>query len=220
MDVYTALSQRQSIRAFLDRPVNYELIHSILNAARLTPSGVNIQPWQVAVVQGDSKQRLSKALIAAHDAGAAKPDYQYYPAQWFEPYKERRKHCGLAMYQALEIKREDVDKQKQAWRNNYNFFGAPAALLLFCDHRLGTGSLIDMGMFMQSLLLAAQSQGLASCPQASVAEYPDVVREVLDIEPELILLAGIALGYADPAAAVNSYRTEREPVGSFTRWYC
>ena len=219
MDVTTALTQRSSIRAFLDRPVSDEQVRTILDAARWAPSGVNIQPWQVAVVRGETKQKLADALIAAREAGASNPDYQYYPAQWFDPFKERRKRCGLAMYQALEIRREDTDRQKAAWNNNYRFFDAPIGLLLFLDRRLGQGAWIDMGMFMQSIMLAAQEQGLATCPQASLGEYPDVVRGLLGIDDSLALLGGIALGYADPDAAVNRYRTEREPVESFTRWY-
>ncbi|GAB4296114.1 MAG: nitroreductase [Thiohalomonadaceae bacterium] len=219
MDVTTALTRRSSIRAFLDQPVSEEQIRAILDAARWTPSGVNSQPWQVAVVRGETKQKLSDALIAAREAGAANPDYQYYPSEWIEPFKERRKRCGLAMYQALGIRREDTDKQKAAWNNNYRFFGAPVGLLLFLDRRLGQGAWIDMGMFMQSIMLAAQEQGLATCPQASLGEYPDVVRGVLGIDNHLALLGGIALGYADTEAAVNRYRTEREPVDAFTRWY-
>lgn len=219
MDVTTALARRSSTRAFLDKPVSDEQVRAILDAARWTPSGVNIQPWQVAVVRGKTKQKLADALIAARAAGPATPDYQYYPAQWFDPFKERRKQCGLALYQALEIRREDTDKQKTAWNNNYRFFGAPVGLLLFLDRRLGQGAWIDMGMFMQSIMLAAQAQGLATCPQASLGEYPDVVRGLLGIDDSLALLGGIALGYADPDAAVNRYRTERAPVDTFTRWY-
>ncbi|WP_127476902.1 nitroreductase [Sulfurivermis fontis] len=219
MDVTTALTRRSSTRAFLDRPVSDGQVRAILDAARWSPSGVNIQPWQVAVVRGETKRKLADALIAARAAGPATPDYQYYPVQWFEPFKERRKQCGLALYQALDIRREDTEKQREAWNNNYRFFGAPVGLLLFLDRRLGQGAWIDMGMFMQSIMLAAQEQGLATCPQASLGEYPDVVRNLLGIDENLALLGGIALGYADPDAAVNRYRTEREPVDAFTRWY-
>lgn len=219
MDILEAMRGRASTRAFRDQPVSDEQIRTILDAARWAPSGVNIQPWQVAVVRGATKQRLSAELIAARESAQANPDYQYYPSEWIEPFKERRRQCGLALYQALEIRREDKDRQKEAWNNNYRFFGAPVGLLIFLDRRLGQGAWIDMGMFMQNIMLAARSQGLATCPQASVADYPDVVRGLLGIEHELALLGGIALGYADTDAAVNRYRTEREPVENFTRWY-
>lgn len=219
MDTLEAMRGRASTRAFRDQSVSTNQVQSILDAARWAPSGVNIQPWQVAVVRGATKERLAEAMIAARESSQANPDYQYYPSDWVEPFKERRKQCGLALYQALEIRREDKDKQKAAWNNNYRFFGAPVGLLIFLDRRLGQGAWIDMGMFMQNIMLAARAEGLATCPQASVADYPDLVRDLLGIEPELALLGGIALGYADTEAAVNRYRTEREPVENFTRWY-
>ncbi len=219
MDVLDAITGRFATRAFLDQPVSDAQVRAVLDAARWAPSGVNIQPWQVAVVRGAAKEQLAQAMIAARAAGAEAADYRYYPEQWFEPYKGRRKQCGLALYQALEIKREDTDKQLAAWNSNYHFFGAPVGLLLFLDRRLGQGAWIDMGMFMQNLMLAARGLGLATCPQASVADYPQLVREQLGIEPELALLGGVALGYADPEAAVNRYRTQREPVDAFTRWF-
>lgn len=219
MDVFDAITGRASTRAFLDQPVSDEQIRTILDAARWAPSGVNIQPWQVMVVRGTTKQRLADALITARAGGKPNPDYTYYPEQWFDPFKERRKQCGLALYQALEIRREDTERQVEAWNNNYRFFGAPVGLLLFLDRRLGQGAWIDMGMFMQNIMLAARGLGLATCPQASLADYPDVVRTELGVEPELALLGGIALGYADADAAVNGYRTEREPVAGFTRWF-
>lgn len=219
MDVLDAITGRSATRAFLDRPVSDAQVRAVLDAARWAPSGVNIQPWQVVVVRGAAQKRLSEALIAAHAAGAEAADYRYYPEQWFEPYSGRRKQCGLALYQALEIQRGNKDKQQAAWNNNYRFFGAPIGLLLFIDHRLGQGALVDMGMFMQSIMLAACGLGLATCPQAAFADYPQVVREQFGIEPGLTLLGGISLGYADPEAAVNRYRTGREPVDAFTRWY-
>jgi nitroreductase len=220
MDTIDAMKNRQSTRAFLDREVPGETLHAILDAARWAPSGVNMQPWQVAVVRGKTRERLTEALLTEREAGKApSPDYHYYPEEWFEPYKDRRKATGLALYSALNIGREDSEARKQAWYNNYRFFGAPVGLLVFLDKRLAQGSWIDIGMFLQNLMLAAESEGLATCPQASLAEYPDTVREILGIEPQLALACGLSLGYPDPQAAVNSYRTPREPVEAFTRWY-
>lgn len=220
MEVITAMKTRSSTRAFLDRQVAPETIRTILDAARWAPSGVNMQPWHVAVVQGQTRQRISDALIAAHESGRKEhPDYQYYPDEWFEPFKSRRKETGITLYNALNIRRDDSDARIQAWNNNYRFFGAPAGLLVFLDKRLGQGSWVDIGMFLQNIMLAAQSEGLATCPQASLAEYPDTVRRVLGIDKSLALVCGISLGYPDTQAAVNSYRTPREPVESFTQWF-
>ncbi len=220
MDITAAITARHSTRAFLDREVEEEKIHRILDTARWAPSGVNMQPWRVAVVRGTTKHQITEALLAAREAGQKEdPDYRYYPKEWFEPYKSRRKATGLALYQALGISRQDTQARLEAWYNNYRFFGAPVGLLVFLDRRLGQGSWIDTGMFLQCLMLAAESEGLATCPQASLAEYPDIVRRILGVEEQFALVCGISLGYPDAEAAVNNYRTPREPVESFTSWH-
>ncbi|MGM0593824.1 MAG: nitroreductase [Pseudomonadota bacterium] len=220
MQLEQAIKQRRSIRAFAQRDVSPEQVKQVLELARYAPSGVNMQPWRVAVVRGESKQRIGDALIAAREGGKTEnPDYHYYPTEWFEPYKGRRRETGLALYGALGIGKEDTERRIEAWYNNYRFFGAPVGLLLFLDRRLGQGSWIDMGIFLQTLMLAAQGQGLATCPQASLAEFPDIVRDILAIEPQWALACGVALGYPDTSAAVNGYRTPREPVEHFTSWH-
>jgi len=220
MHTLDSITTRQSSRAYLSREVSQESITKILSVARWAPSGANMQPWRVAVVSGKTKQRIGDAIIEARHSGhTAEPDYRYYPDEWFEPYKQRRNDTGLALYSALDIGREDKQARLDAWDNNYHFFGAPVGLLIFLDRRLGQGSWIDIGMFMQNILLAAQAEGLATCTEASVAEYPDIVRDILGIEHSWTLAAGIALGYADKDAAVNNYRTSREEVGNFTSWH-
>ena len=220
MNTLDAIHQRRSTRAYLSRPVSRETIETIREAARWAPSGVNTQPWQVEVVTGESRQRLADALATAHLAGGGpQPDYDYYPAQWPEPYKSRRKASGLALYQSLGITLYDQEKRQQAWLRNYHFFDAPAGLLFFIDRALATGSWVDTGMFIQNVMLAASDLGLATCPQASIAEYPDVVRDVLVVPSDRALICGMSLGYPDPQAAVNGFRTTREPVSTFTRWH-
>jgi nitroreductase len=220
VDVSTAIKDRKSVRAYLDKSVSKETLQAILDTARWTPSGVNTQPWQVEVVSGESKQRITDAILALRGQGVGEnPDYTYYPGEWREPYKSRRKGSGLALYGALGIGREDKEKMVEAKNNNYRFFGAPVGMFFFMDKDMGMGSWIDMGMFVQSVMLAARAHGLDSCPQASLAEYPDVVREQLGVAADKLLVCGLSLGYADPSAAVNQYRTEREPVDGFTHWH-
>jgi nitroreductase len=220
METLDAIRHRASTRAFLDRPVERALIETVLEAARWAPSGVNTQPWQVVVLTGQSKDKLSQALAAARAADTPEhPDYAYYPAVWPEPYKSRRKACGLALYQSQGIGLEDSQKRRTAWLNNYHFFGAPVGLLFFVDKALATGSWVDMGMFIQNVMLAAVDRGLATCPQAAIAEYPDIVRSLLQVPVQLALVCGMSLGYADTAAGVNRYRTERAAVDSFTQWH-
>lgn len=220
MDILTAIRERHSTRAFLDRDVDDNLIEQILDAARYAPSGANTQPWQVCVVKGDSKQTITNSIIAAREAGQKEnPDYQYYPSEWREPYKGRRFKTGTALYSALNIERDDSERRTQSWYDNYRFFGAPVGLFFFIDKDLAQGSWLDLGMFIQNVMLAAMEFGLATAPQAALAEYPDIVRNTLQVPNTLILVCGMSLGYADKKMAVNQYRVERADVASFTRFY-
>lgn len=220
MDVLKAMRSRYSVRAFLDKPVERAVVEAVLDAACRAPSGVNAQPWEVAALRGEPKQRLTDALLAARLGGeVSRPDYQVYPETWEEPYRSRRKACGLALYKALGIAKEDADRRTKSWNLNYSFFGAPVGLMFFVDRGLAQGSWVDFGMFLQNVMLAALPYGLGTCPQAALAEYPDIVRGLLAVPPSKAVICGMALGYPDHAAAINSYRTEREPVSGFTRWH-
>jgi len=167
-----------------------------------------------------TRSRLTAALLDARAQGREpNPDYQYYPSKWVEPFRSRRKECGLRLYEALGVAKNDPAAREIAWRNNYSFFGAPLALLFFLPRGVATGSWLDMGMFLQNIMLAALDHGLATCPQASIADYPDIVRELLGLEDEPLLVCGMALGYADESQPVNQYRLPRAPLEEFTRWY-
>ncbi|RLC30907.1 MAG: nitroreductase [Deltaproteobacteria bacterium] len=220
MNIKDALKRRKAVRAFLDKAVENEKIRRILEAAKHAPSGTNTQPWQVAVVTGDTKIRLGELLENAFRSGVkGKMDYQYYPGRWKEPYRGRRRACGLQLYTALEITREDRERQLEQWAANYRAFDAPAVLFFFMDPDMEKGSFMDYGMFLQSVMLAAVEEGLATCPQASLGEYPDIVREFLGYPDDTILVCGMAMGYEDTRAKVNSYRTPREKVHEFTRFF-
>ncbi len=220
MNVIDAISGRKATRAFLATPVPLATIEAILDVARWAPSGVNSQPWQVCVVRGTRKEKITQALIEARQQQQPEhADYQYYPSQWVEPYRTRRLVCGKALYDALGIRREDKTRQNQAWMNNYRFFGAPVGLFFLLNKTMAQGSWLDMGMFIQNVMLAARDAGLETCPQAALADYPDIIRTQLDLPDNLAMVCGMALGYADHAQPVNQYRLERAAVSEFTRWY-
>ncbi len=220
MEISEAIRHRASTRAYLDRPVSRDVIDQILETSRWAPSGVNTQPWRVAVVMGETKRRLGEALAEARLSGQAPdPDYNYYPDRFPEPYRSRRKACGLALYGALGIERDDMESRMAQWLKNYHGFGAPVELLFFVDAAVEKGSWVDMGMFIQTVMLAARGHGLETCPRASIAEFPGIVRSILEFPDSLLLICGVAVGYADPDHAANSYRTEREPVDGFTTWF-
>lgn len=220
MDVKQALQERKSTRAFEARVVEEEKIRAVLDAARHAPSGVNTQPWKVAVVSGEKLQQVTSAMESAFRGGQkGKMDYQYYPLEWQGDYKERRKACGLQMYQTLEIGREDKERQMDQWAANYRGFDAPVILFFLMDGVMETGSFLDYGMFVQSVMLAAQEQGLATCPQAALAEYPEIVKQQLGYAEDTVLIAGMAMGYEEKGALINSYRTPREEVDGFATFY-
>ena len=220
MEVTEAIRNRKSTRAFLDKPVPDEVITTVLECARWAPSGVNSQPWQVAVVTGETKRQLGNALAKQRaDGETPRQDYNYYPTQIEEPYISRKRACGHALYSALGIKRNDIETRKAQWMKNYHGFGSPVALLFFIDAILEKGSWVDMGMFIQNVMLAARGFGLETCPQAALAEYPDVIRNILNIPDSKKLICGMALGYADYDDPSYQYRTERESVENFTQWY-
>ena len=219
MTIYEALTARKSVRAFLKKEVERTIIERILDGARHAPSGVNTQPWQVAVVSGAAKTTLAARLEEAFRAGVPpQMDYQYYPTVWEGIYKKRRFACGSLLYEQLGIRREDTERRQEQWIANYRGFEAPVLLFFFMDRVLETGSYLDYGMFLQSIMLAAVSEGLATCPQAALGEYPDIVKEFVDFPKETILLCGMALGYEDTADPVNNYRVGREEVSAFTRF--
>jgi len=219
MDIKEAIEGRISVRAYLDKHVPKSIITEVLDTARWAPSGTNTQPWKVAVAQGQSKQAITNALLdAARNNVKPNPDYLYYPEEWVEPFKGRRFQCGMDLYKALDIKREDKEKRLEASLANYRFFGAPVSLFFFIDKVMNKGSWVDMGMFIQNVMLAARGHGLGSCPQASTSDYPDLVRDILDVSDQYSLICGLSLGYPDYEMPVNQYRTSREDVDSFTTW--
>jgi nitroreductase len=220
MNVSQAIQERQSTRAFTQQAVDIETIKSILNTAKHAPSGVNMQPWQVAVVQGESKQQLSQKMTKAfRDKQQEKMDYNYYPTEWVQPYKSRRVETGKQLYQALNIQREDKEKRLSQWEANYRAFDAPVMLLFFIDKSLETGSYLDYGMFLQNIMLLAEENGLATCPQGALGEFPNLIREKLNITPDKKVIGGMALGYPDKKHPVNQYRTSRIELNEFCDFY-
>ncbi|MDT8371757.1 MAG: nitroreductase [Gammaproteobacteria bacterium] len=220
MNVDDAIMQRHSTRAFLDKEVTIERISHILEIASHSPSGANSQPWQVAIISGESKKRLQSKLELAFTSGIKpNPDYQYYPKTWNEPYQSRRIKCGLQLYQSLAISKEDKAQRQAQWQANYRAFDAPVMLLFLIDDVMEAGSLLDYGMFIQSLMLAAMQQGLATCPQAALSDYPNIVKQELGYTTDIKLIAGMALGYEDANAAVNAYRNSREPSSNFCQFF-
>jgi len=217
MTVEEAISGRQSIRAFLSKPVPRALIEQILTIASRAPSGTNAQPWRVWVLEGGAKEQLSRDLYDRFMRDEpAHYDYFYYLHEWREPYLARRRKTGWGLYGLLGIAKGDRAASKAQHARNFLFFDAPVGLFFTIDRDLGLGAWLDYGMFLQSIMIAARAFGLDTCPQAAFCQYHHIIEKRLGIPPDQILVCGMAVGYADPEAKVNQFRTDREPVSSFT----
>ncbi len=176
LTVEDAIVGRQSVRAYLDKPVSRELVARILETAGRAPSGSNIQPWRVWVIDGEAKRRIAAELTAAYNAGVPEArEYNYYPVKWREPYQGRRRACGWGLYNTMGITRDDKEGMHRQRAQNYDFFGA-------------------------------------------LANYAKILEKRLGIPADQMVVCGIALGFPDAAAKVNSFRTEREPLEKFVHW--
>ena len=224
--VAAAIGSRFSTRAFLPTPVPRDVIERMLALASRAPSGTNTQPWKVYVLQGASRDALVAKVCAAHDALRADPilakdyneEYDYYPEKWVSPYIDRRRENGWSLYGLLGIAKGEKDKMHAQHQRNYRFFDAPVGLMFTLDRVMGRGSLVDYGMFLQTLMIAARAEGLHTCPQAAWNGFAKIILPHIGAGDQEMLVCGMALGHADTAAPVNTFHTPREPVPAFTTW--
>lgn len=219
MELLQALESRRSTRGFKPTPITQDTIRTILHAAGRSPSYTNSQPWEVAVVMGQKRDALSRILYELAEAGTPSNADEPAPTNWPMAIAQRAKEHGARRFEALGVGRDDIGRRNEFRLMNFKFFDAPCVIFIFMDESLGPWSTMDMGIFIQSLSLAAQGMGLATCMQASLANYPDAVREFLDMPSSKKLLVGISLGAPDEDAPLNIYRSERQEVDAFTRWY-
>ncbi|HWA00913.1 MAG TPA: nitroreductase [Caulobacterales bacterium] len=217
ISVSEALKTRTSIRAFRPDPVSEAQVREILDVARWAPSGGNLQPWRVIAVAGaerDAVVALAKSRFMQDIAGE-EGGYRAYPPALWEPYRSRRFANGEQMYALLGIPREDRDARIRHVTRNFEFFGAPVGLFLLIDRRMGHAQWAHMGMFMQSIALAATERGLSTCMQEFWGRLRASLAAHFALAPDDMVYCGIALGYADETAPVNQLRSEREEVDGF-----
>jgi nitroreductase len=218
--VDATMRARRSVRAFLPSPVPQKIVAEILQVAASAPSGVNTQPWQVFALAGAAKQQLCERVLHAYhnEPGLHQPEFDYYPPEFVEPYLSRRRKNGFDLYGLLGIAKGDKAAMHAQTGRNFAFFGAPVGLIFSVDRRLGRGSLLDYGMFLQNIMLAARARNLDTCAQGAWSFYPELLSAALEIPDHLMVVGGMSLGYADPDAAANRLRTEREPVENFAHF--
>lgn len=219
MDILEGIETRRSIRAFTSTPIPQATLERILTTAGKSPSYRNTQPWEIAVITGEKKERLSNILCEMVKANVApNPDLPT-PEIWPPELDKRATEHGARRFEVMGVDRGDTKQRLEMRLDNFKFYGAPCVLFLFIDSTLTPWSIFDMGLFSQSILLAAHSLGIGGCLQAVVAAYPDAVREFLDIAKTKKLIIGISLGYPDLEARANSYLSTRDTIDSFVRRY-
>ena len=215
-----AITSRKSARAFLPTPIAKETIEHILEVSSRAPSGTNTQPWRVYVLTGPALQRFTQHITAIYleAAGQHSNEKPYYPTPFPEPYLSRRRKIGWDLYGLLGIGRGDKDKMKQQHARNFCFFDAPVGMIITTERAMEIGSWLDIGMFLQNITIAARGHGLHTCPQAAWAQFHQPIREQLNIADSEMIVCGMALGYIDENALVNTLQTERAPLSEFTQF--
>ena len=214
MNVTDAVASRMSCRAFLPTPVPEATVRAILDAARQAPSGGNLQPWRVYALAGEPLVELIarvRTSMRTHPRGEG-AEYEIYPTALWEPYRTRRFKCGEDMYATIGVAREDKLARLLQFARNYEFFGAPVGLFFCLDRRMGPPQWSDVGMYMQTVMLLAREHGLHTCAQEAWSAWYRTVGEFLRLPPELMLFSGMALGYRDESAPINTLRTDRAPL--------
>ena len=209
MDALDCIKTRMSIRAFLKDPVPWEIIEEVIDTAKWSPSYKNTQPWEVMVVSGKTKEDLSKMLVDLLDQGhPPSPDIPT-PEKWPQTQQARIDHLYATRAKATGVDLNDPQVIIKAKKLNFHFYGAPHGLFLYQDKALPLWSLFDIGLFAQSIMLAAHAKGLGTVPQAFVTDYAKETKEFLGIPESKRLVLGMSLGYPDPDAPQNKLRTNR-----------
>ncbi|HWE77031.1 MAG TPA: nitroreductase [Pseudolabrys sp.] len=217
MNIFDAVASRYSCRAFLPTPVPEATVRDILARASRAPSAGNMQPWRVYAIAGERVEAL-KALLAPRMNELPKAeggDYRIYPDPMEEPYRTRRFVVGEMLYKSIDVPRADKPARYRQYARNFQFFGAPVGLFFALDRSLGVAQWADIGGLLQTVMLLARGHGLHSCPQQAWVSWHRTMRAFLDLPDNLMVYSGLALGYADEAAPINSWRSPREPVDAF-----
>ena len=216
MHVTDAIKSRKSVRQFTDIPVEEETLREILELAKWSPSGGNLQPWKVHVLAGANLSGfvadINNKLISGQMEDA---EYDIYPPELTEPYRTRRRVVGQDLYDLIGVSREDTAGKMKQLAKNFSFFGAPIGMFFVIDRQMEIGQYVDLGMFMQNIMLLARERGLHTCPQEAWARWPKSIAQHLKLPDNEMVFCGMALGYMDEDAVINSLQSKREEFDEF-----
>jgi nitroreductase len=212
------LSERYSCRAFRPEPVDRVVLDRAFAAAQRTPSWCNTQPWLVHVASGASREAIADRLLTeAVAARPGNPDFPF-PPGYEGVYRERRRACGVQLYQAVGIGRDDRERAQAQALENFRGFGAPHMAFISTDAALGVYGMLDCGLYVMSLMLCLQAEGVGSIAQAALASYPDIVRDHFGLPAHRRVVCGLSFGHPDQTAPVNGYRTARAASSEVVNW--
>lgn len=215
MNVTKAIKKRRSVRAFTQKTVPDEVLREVLETASAAPSNCNSQPWHLAIVSGEARDTLEKTILSEIMSGkAAAGVFKSGDQGLTGRYRDRQLACATNYYTTVGIKREDKEARNALMLKNWQFFGAPHVGFLSMPKTMGEVNAVDVGIYLQSLMLLFVEYGLASCPQAALAYYPDPVFEIADIPQGNAILCGISFGYEDTNAPINKVPFVREPLAA------
>ena len=217
MNVTEAVDRRISVRGFRPDPVPGAVVREILEAAHRAPSGGNLQPWRVHALAGEPLAQMKAKAMQTLASGLETPEYDVYPPDLWDPFRTRRFVCGEDLYATIELPREDKPARLRQLARNGEFFGAPVGLFFSLDRKLGPPQWADVGMYMQTVMLLAVERGLDTCAQEFWARLPKTVGDFIELPQDHMLFSGMALGYRDETAPINTLRTRRDPFEVFAQ---
>ena len=219
MEVKEAILNRKSIRKYLAKPVELEKLERLIELIRRAPTWKNAQCYKIAVVQGESIERIKNGFLEAIDSGLPEnPDYPY--QEFYPSYTKRRMlELGASYYGHLGVDRKDKEKRKELLLDNFKFFGAPVGVFFLMEKGMGYWPSLDLGILLGTFMIAAREEGLETIAQASLAAFPDVVRSVLGFEANWTVAVGLSLGYADTNAHANTFTSSRVPSSEIVSFH-
>lgn len=218
-NILTTIQKRHCKRAFSAKSIKKSILKEVLKAATHAASSKNSQPWQVCVLSKKSTKRLSKKLCELFDKNIQEDaDYTYMTTPMPDLFKQRARQCGYDLFKLKNIHIKDYEKRNQHTKENFKFFGAPCTMFFYLHKNAEAGNFLDMGLFLQNIMLGLLEYDLGSCPQYSVTQFSNTIKEFCNIDTERILVCGLSIGYPDDSQKINSFIPKREDISTFTNW--
>jgi nitroreductase len=215
MDLFEAIKERRSIRAFKPDQIPRGKVEEIISLAIQAPSAINLQPWEFTVVMGEEKARLSRKLIKSYK----EKQISCSPGN-VKPLSDTFSKRGVESFQLMNPYLEEMGFDFNTFINegSCNFYGAPVAIILCLDNAFSKARLVDIGIVLGYTALVAFSCGFGTCPIGLINAYEDEIKDLLNIPDNKDIVIGMALGSPDWESPINRFKCPRESVENLVRW--